>query len=210
MPESAVAVSEPYRTAEQQHQAAMMGMYIFLCSEVMLFGGIFTVAAVMHLTHDADIVEASKAMHYWVGGINTAVLLTSSLFVALAVEASKLQKRSAGLLLAAAALLGLCFLGLKAYEYNAEFSEGLLPVPGVHPHFKSFAQHMLMNLYLIATALHAFHLTIGIILLTGLAVRLRMTSQPQLRPIVIIVAGLYWHLVDVIWVFLYPVFYLAR
>jgi cytochrome c oxidase subunit 3 len=211
MSEGITVLKEPYSGEEQQRQAAMMGMYIFLSSEVMLFGGIFTVAAIMHMTHAADFVKASKAMHYWIGGINTAVLLTSSLFVALGVEAAKLGSCSTRGWLGAAAGLGVVFLGFKAYEYSVEFSEGLLPVPGVHSHFETPTQHLFMNLYLIATGLHAFHLTVGIVLMTTLALRAgtKGIGLPQ-RAIVVVAGGLYWHIVDIVWVFLYPVMYLAR
>ncbi len=211
MPETA-PVTEPYRDPRQQHDAAMMGMYIFLSSEIMLFGGLFAAAAAMRLAHAAEVVQASQALHFGIGGLNTAVLLTSSLFVALAIEAGKGGKAAtAAGWLAGAAVLGLCFLAIKTYEYHAEFAEGLLPVPGVQSRYATSIQHLFMNLYLAATALHALHLTIGIVLLLVLALQTarRAIPLPQ-RSIILITAGLYWHLVDVVWVFLYPVFYLAR
>ncbi|WFU11279.1 cytochrome c oxidase subunit 3 (plasmid) [Rhizobium sp. CB3090] len=211
MPET-LPVTEPYRDARQQHEAAMMGMYIFLGSEIMLFGGIFSVAAALRLAHSPEIIQASHALHFGIGGMNTAVLLTSSLFVALGVEAGRGGKANAAAgWVTAAAVLGLCFLAVKAYEYRLEFSEGLLPVPGVQSRYVTGVQHLFMDLYLVATALHALHLTIGVVLLATLAVQTARGAIPvPERAIVLITAGLYWHLVDVVWVFLYPVFYLAR
>ena len=206
------SIAEPYRDSRQQHEAAMMGMYVFLGSEIMLFGGIAAVALSLRLLHPAEIVQASRALHFGIGGANTVVLLTSSLCVALAAEAAKAGRAGAAASrFALAAALGLVFLAVKAYEYHAEFDEGLLPVPGVATRYASDAQHLFMDLYLVATSLHALHLTIGIMLLCVLAIRLGRGALPlPQRAIVVITAGLYWHFVDVVWIFLYPLFYLAR
>jgi cytochrome c oxidase subunit 3 len=187
-------------------------MYVFLGTEIMLFGGVFAAIFVARLLHPAEVVEASKRMHLFVGAINTAVLLTSSLAVALAVLSARaaMARRSAAFLVGAA-LLGLTFLGLKAFEYSEEYREGLLPIFSDTPRFSSPAEQLFMNLYLLATGLHAVHVTIGIALLAGLAVRLARNSlRLPNRTIVVETCGLYWHLVDVIWVFLYPALYLAR
>ncbi|WP_337181014.1 cytochrome c oxidase subunit 3 [Shinella sp.] len=203
-------VREPFAAPNQQREAAMMGMYIFLASETMLFSGLFLVALYLRLEYAADVVAASRQMHYFLGAANTALLLTSSFFVALAVEAAR-EGRARPAALMTAILLGFGFLGLKAVEYRMEVVEGILPLPGAATEFSSRAQHAFMNLYLIATALHALHLAIGVGLLATLAVRLLRGTLPlPERSIVLMNAGLYWHLVDVIWIFLYPVFYLAR
>lgn len=203
-------VTEPYKDGRQQHEAAMMGMYIFVASEVMLFGGLFAVAAGMRLLHPTEVVEASKALHLWIGALNTLVLLTSSLFVALAVEAAKIVRRAtASICLIAAALLGVAFLAIKACEYASEYAEGLLPLSGAETKFSTPVQHAFMDLYLIATGLHAAHLSIGIAMVLVVTVRMQWLVMPD-RQIVPVTVGLYWHLVDVIWVFLYPILYLAR
>lgn len=205
-------VTEPYRDGRQQHDAAMMGMYVFLGSEIMLFGGIIAVAVSLRLLHPAEIVQASRALHFGIGGTNTVVLLTSSLCVALATEAAKSGRAGAAASrFALAAALGFVFLTVKAYEYHAEFDEGLLPVPGIGTRYASDAQHLFMDLYLVATSLHALHLAVGITLLSVLVIRLRHGTFPlPQRAIVVVIAGLYWHFVDVVWIFLYPLFYLAR
>lgn len=206
------SITEPYRDSRQQREAAMMGMYIFLASEIMLFGGIFVVLGVMRLNHPSDVVEASRALHVWIGAINTALLLTSSLFMALAVEDAKHgHRRGASARFVAAALLGVAFLAIKAYEYFSEYQEGMLPGFGMDPKITTPVRRAFMDLYLVATGLHAVHLGIGILLLLSLAIRMatRRVPLPE-RAIVPITAGLYWHLVDVIWVFLYPMLYLVR
>jgi len=198
-------VSEPYSDETQQHDAAMLGMYIFLASEVMLFGGIFVVAAVMRLNHPMEFVEASKALHFWLGAINTGILLTSSLCVALGVPSvERGTSRGLSLWFVAAAVLGLSFISLKFREYGLEFREGLLPIAETLMQFESPTQHAFMNIYLIATGLHAIHLSIGILLLLWVAI-----LSPR-RKVVPTTIGLYWHLVDVVWIFLYPILYLAR
>lgn len=205
-------VHEPYVEARQQHAADMMGIYLFLATEMMLFGGLFAVAYVIRILHPADYIESSKHLHVWFGTINTAVLLTSSLAVALSVEAvhAGRDRRSAQYLLGAA-LLGIAFLAIKAAEYTTEYGEGLLPIPGAATHFASPVEHQFMNLYLIATMLHGVHLTIGILLLGGVAASLsRRSWRSPNRVMIVTVAGVYWHFVDVIWVFLYPALYLAR
>jgi cytochrome c oxidase subunit 3 len=205
-------LTEPYSDPRQQHDAAMMGMYLFLGSEVMLFGGIFAVAAYLRLVHTQEAVAASKALHYGIGGINTAVLLTSSLCIALAVEAGRQgERRPAIRWLACALLLGLSFLGIKAYEYASEYTENLMPFAGHDMRIATPVQRLLMDLYLIATSLHALHMLVGLGLLAGLIVALarEWVVVPE-RAIVLITIGLYWHFVDVVWIFLYPVFYLAR
>ncbi|MGB0083839.1 MAG: cytochrome c oxidase subunit 3 [Rhodomicrobiaceae bacterium] len=207
-----VELHEPYADATQQQEAIMMGMYVFLASEIMLFGGLVAVAFVLRFLHPQEMVEASKRLHIYVGAINTAVLLTSSLFVALAVQAARAAARSrTALFTGGAAGLGVAFLGLKAIEYYEEYGEGLLPGISEPGQFTSPVQRQFMDLYLVATGLHAIHVTIGILLLGGLGWlagggRLRL---PQ-RAVTVETAGLYWHLVDVIWVFLYPILYLAR
>jgi cytochrome c oxidase subunit 3 len=205
-------LTEPYSIAPQQRDAAVMGMYVFLGSEIMLFGGLFVVAWVLRFLHPHDVVEASKHLHLWIGGLNTAILLTSSACVALAVHAAKTgETRQTVLLLSLAALLGLAFLGIKAFEYTVEYAEGMLPGVGARTDFPTPAAQLFMDLYLISTALHAVHVGIGVLLLSGVAAAAgRQWLVLPHRATVVENSGLYWHLVDAIWVFLYPVLYLAR
>jgi len=209
---SGVELREPYVDSGQQHAAAMMGIYIFLATELMLFGGLFAVALMIRVQHGPDYIAASRQLHVWIGTVNTAVLLTSSFAVALAVHAARLGKpRQVISLFGIAALLGLAFLGLKTVEYGQEYGEGLLPSVSDPERFASPAQRQFMDLYLIATGLHAVHLLIGIGILTVIMIRLaRRTLLVPDRSIVVAVGGVYWHLVDVVWIFLYPALYLAR
>jgi cytochrome c oxidase subunit 3 len=209
---SGVDLREPYVDPGQQHAAVMMGTYIFLATELMLFGGLFAVALAIRIQHGPDYIAASRALHVWIGTINTAVLLTSSLAVALAVHAARRgQPRPAVLMLGLGAVLGLAFLGLKALEYGKEYGEGLLPGFSDPERFATPVHRQFMDLYLIATSLHAVHMLVGLGLLAGLVAGLARgwIAVPE-RAIILVTIGLYWHFVDVVWVFLYPVFYLAR
>lgn len=205
-------IHDPYETLVQQRNADKLGMFVFLATEIMLFSGLFACAFVLRILHPQEYVYASKHLHLWIGGVNTLVLLTSSFAVALAVV---LARRGASTrvfwCLAAAALLGLGFLGIKAFEYSVEYGDGLLPAFGEATRFVGPVQKLFNDLYLIATFLHALHVTGGVVLLSILALRVRSGSMalPQ-RAITVELGGLYWHLVDAIWVFLYPVLYLAR
>lgn len=205
-------VHEPYSDAGRQADAALMGIYVFIGTEIMLFGGLFLTIAWLRLEHTQEVVAASKEMHWWLAGVNTAVLLTSSAAVALAVEKAKAGATQAvSLLLTFAILLGFGFLILKGVEYVWEYGEGLLPIAGSGSGLKDPIHHLFVDLYLIATGLHAIHLTIGILLLSGLLIGLKrdMLELPE-RAILFMTIGIYWHFVDVVWIFLYPLLYLAR
>lgn len=188
-----------------------LGMYLFLASELMLFGALAAAALFLRMAHPDEIVAASTKLHLWIGAANTLILLTSSMAVALAVELARRERaKQVATCVAAAVLLGGLFLVLKGFEYHAEYTEGLLPGFGAN-RFAGPAEHLFMNLYLIATALHALHLAVGMLLLGTIAWRLRGRGMKLPGSLSFVEnSGLYWHLVDVIWVFLYPLLYLVR
>ena len=201
------APREPYPAIGRQREADRLGMMLFLASETMLFGALSAASVVLFLGHPGDVAAASTRLNMWLGAANTAILLTSSLLVAIGVEAAERRPRRTAGCFAAAAALGMAFLGVKAIEYGDEYRAGLMP--GTAPaHFASGTQQLFMNLYFTATGLHAVHLAVGIALLAGIALRQR-SRMPATLPAVHN-AGLYWHLVDVVWVFLYPGLYLTR
>lgn len=167
---------------------AQLGMWVFLAGEALMFGALFMALAVCRWLNPAAWRDMSAQLHLWLGTANTALLLTSSLTMALAVEAAR-QGRRAGPLLLATALLGLAFLGVKGTEYLLEIRDGLFP--GKLP----------MQMYFLATFLHGLHLAVGCAATLWLALR-RSAVAVEL-------VGLYWHFVDVVWVFLFPLFYLA-
>lgn len=205
-------VEGPYSAPGQQRSAALIGMHIFLATEIMLFGGLFAVSAVIRFLHPEIYTAMSSRMHVLIGTLNTGILLTGSLCAALAVAAARAGKaRWTALALTGAAGFGLLFLGLKAYEYWSEFEDGLLPLKGSGAALKAPAEHLFMNLYLVSTGLHAVHLTLGILLLLVFSALLISGRIPvPQRAVRVENVALYWHFVDLVWVFLYPVLYLAR
>lgn len=206
------AVHEPFQEPAQQREAAFLGMYVFLATEIMLFGGLFAGILVYRIRDTEAVHEAAGHLYLWLGGLNTAVLLTSSLFMALAVQSAREGRaRPAIRRLLFAAVLGITFLTIKGIEYGLDYAEGLMP--GVGPEFPlpRHVQELFINLYFVATGLHSVHLTIGILIVLGLAFRLwRGQARLPERRITVEMVGLYWHLVDIVWVFLYPALYLAR
>ncbi|EZP74459.1 hypothetical protein BV96_00549 [Sphingomonas paucimobilis] len=200
------ALHEPFHDSARQHEADRLGMIVFLASETMLFGGLFAAAMALRLLHPADYAAASSHLKLWLGTANTAILLTSSLMAAIAVEAARAGRpRLSGQALAAAILLALLFLAIKSYEYVGEYREGL--IPGLaNAHFETRTQQLFMNFYFVSTGLHAVHVTGGIVLL-GLTA-LRRPAREDRAAVLVGNAALYWHLVDIIWLFLYPTLYL--
>jgi cytochrome c oxidase subunit 3 len=205
----AAPLHEPFPTLERQREAGQFGMFVFLATEVLLFGGIFVASLVLRVEHGAEYAAASREMHYWIGGINTAVLLTSSLLVALMVQAVRTGcARLAAWLTVGAIALGLVFIVLKFTEYALEYRDGLVPgLSGRALH--GGPRELFMNLYFAGTGLHAVHVTIGLVLLGSLVWPLGAARRDRTAGLAGNVA-LYWHLVDVVWIFLYPTLYLAR
>lgn len=197
---------EPFHERARQDQADRLGMLIFIGSEAMLFGGIFAAAMALRLLHPQDYIAASGHMKLWHGTINTAVLLTSSLMAAVAVEACRMgRSRLAGGALWSAVALGALFLAIKFHEYWLEYREGAIPgLPGAH--FETRFEQLFMNLYFAATGLHALHMIVGMVLLSVAALLHRAREDRQ--AVLIGNVALYWHLVDIVWVFLYPTIYL--
>ena len=207
---------------EQQHQSSMLGMWLFLVTEVMFFGGLITAYVVYRATSPREVELASGHMAVWLGFLNTIILLGSSLTMALAVRASQLrQHRELVLYLGLTMALGAGFLGVKAIEYTEEFHEHLVPGWGfqVHEHDReAFGREglhpgryeMFFVLYFFMTGLHAIHLIIGIGLVGVMAYLSYHRWFSGGGATQIEVTGLYWHFIDIVWVFLYPMLYLIN
>ena len=205
---------EPYESLGEQREAATLGMWVFLATEILLFGGLFAAYMVYRYTYPATFAEMSNHLNIWLGSINTGLLLTSSLTVALAVHAIEHGKRKRMVAyLGATLVFGIGFLGIKAYEYYEEYVKGLVPIEGFDFTFhgaEDIQARLFMTLYFTMTGLHAFHMIVGIGLISWLAWRgWRGAFSPEYtNPVE--VGGLYWHLIDIIWVFLYPLLYLIN
>ena len=207
---SSPELSHQFKTLDQQAEAATLGMWAFLVTETLFFGGIFLLYTVYRLKFPAAFVECSKLMDLRLGAINTAVLLTSSLTMAFAINSAEGDKKNAtvGWILVTM-LLGTAFLGIKGFEYHLKFVEHL--VPG--PNFQLASMHsreaqIFFSLYFAMTGFHALHMIIGLgvlAVIAAMAWRGKFTNTYS-NPVRMI--GLYWHFVDIIWIFLFPLLYL--
>jgi cytochrome c oxidase subunit 3 len=204
------ALGEQYNTLEQQHTTAELGMWLFLGTEVMLFGGLFTAYTVYRTVYPAAFAEGSRHLNLLLGGINTAVLLVSSLTMALAVRAAQLgRQRALVRLLVVTAALGATFMVIKGIEYAQHFAEGTVPRLAWHLEGPLANQVQLFFVaYFTMTGLHAVHLTIGVTLVLITAWLARRGAFPAERHTPVEMLGLYWHFIDVIWLFLLPLLYL--
>ncbi len=209
---SETLLAEQFETLEQQREAATLGMWVFLATEVLFFGGLFMAYTYARFSYPEVVEQASRHLNALIGGVNTAVLLLSSLMMALAVKAAQLGRRKPLVLfLTLTALLGVLFLGLKAIEYHEDYVDHL--VPGIaafgFPGTEAGHAALFFWIYFAMTGLHAIHVTAGIVLLSIMAaLAWRGRFSPEYHTPVE-VTGLYWHFVDIVWVFLFPLLYLA-
>ncbi len=209
--ESEVHVKHHFATAEQQMDADTLGMWTFLITEVLFFGGMFAAYAVYRNMYYGAFASTSEFMNVPLGATNTGVLICSSLTMAMAVRSAQLSKRKALIMfLVLTIVFGSIFLGIKAYEYHEKYVEHL--VPGLsfqYPHAQ-FLRHaqILFFLYFAMTGMHAIHMIVGVGLLTYLIIEAYRNKFGAhfFTPVEMI--GLYWHFVDVVWIFLFPLLYL--
>jgi cytochrome c oxidase subunit 3 len=204
-------LAEHFGNTHQQIEAGKLGMWLFLATEVLLFGGLFTAYAVFSYLHPGLFREAHKFLDVNLGALNTIVLLFSSLTVVLSIHAAQKNKRK--WIIVNLALTIMCaggFLIVKYFEYNHKFHAGLLPgtyfTNGVLSNPDQ--THIFFGLYFLMTGLHGIHVVIGMIILTWLLLRTIKGDFSSQYYVPLEIGGLYWHLVDVIWIFLFPLLYL--
>ena len=204
-------VAEQFDDIDQQRDAAKLGMWIFLATEVLFFGGLFLAYTIYRFTYGHVFVDASRRLDVVLGGTNTAVLLVSSLLMALGVRAAQLDHRRLLVrLLLGTAFLGCVFMSIKAVEYHNDFVEHL--VPGAHFEWKGPDPHnaeLFFWIYFAMTGLHAIHVTVGIGILLVLALLAWRGKFSGGNYSQIEITGLYWHFIDIVWVFLFPLLYLV-
>ena len=199
-----------FDTIEKQDYAVRLGMWLFLATEVLLFAGLFLGYTVYrHFYHEA-FHEASRHLDLWAGTTNTIVLITSSLTVALAYWAIKLdKKRLCAGLLTFTVICAIAFLFIKGIEYHHKFEEGALP--GAWYHFSEVTApgaNMFYTIYFLTTGLHALHVIIGMSVLIWVLARVLKGHFSSTYFVPVELGGLYWHLVDLVWIFLFPLLYL--
>ncbi len=204
------ALAHQFDDLDQQKDASTLGMWVFLITEMLFFGGLFMVYSVYRRWYPQAFAAASHEMIVWAGTLNTAVLITSSLTMALAVHAAQTGKRKLLVMfLVMTMALGCVFLGVKAFEYYTEFKEHHLPGFGFEFEAAYFRQaQIFFSLYFFMTGLHALHMIIGIGIMSvmvWMSARGLITAEYYIP---IEVSGLYWHFVDIVWIFLFPLLYL--
>ncbi len=210
-PHASSALAHQFEDLGQQHESASLGMWIFLATEVMFFGGLFAGYTIYRNMYTAGFVAGSHELNVTIGAINTAVLICSSLTMALAVRAAQLGKRIPLVtLLIATILLGLAFVIIKlTLEWRHDYLEGL--VPGLNFTFagpNARSMELFFCFYFVMTGVHALHMVVGVGVLFWLVVQAWKGRFGPERFNFVEGAGLYWHFVDIIWIFLFPLLYL--
>jgi len=227
--EAPLALAHQFDDLDQQHEAGSFGMWVFLVTEIMFFGGLFSAYTIYRSLYLEGFVAGSHILNIKLGAANTAVLIASSFTMAMAVRSAQTGKRQALMaFLALTMLLGLVFLGVKFVEYHDKYVEHLIPCQsaGCSDLGMEFApegqalppiqqQHAPLShveiyfcFYFFMTGMHALHMIIGIGIMTWLFLKARRgTFTPQYYSPVE-VGGLYWHFVDIVWIFLFPLLYL--
>lgn len=204
------ALLHHFDTAEQQRESSTLGMWVFLVTEIMFFGGLFTAYIVYRSLFHEAFHSGSHELDITLGATNTVVLICSSLTMALGVHAAQLgRKKNLIFFIILTMILGTAFLGIKFVEYSHKFEHHL--VPGAHFHFDSPVSkqvELFFSLYFCMTGLHALHMIIGLGIMSWLlyhSAKGRFTPE-YFSPVEI--SGLYWHFVDIVWIFLFPFLYL--
>lgn len=203
-------VLHQFDTLPQQRLAVRLGIWTFLVTETMLFGAIFGAYTVYRFLYPAMFTASSHHLDVVAGAINTAVLIGSSLTMALAVHQSTAGRRGSTIfLLLATMFLGTVFLGIKAYEYSHKIHDGLVPGPGfVEPAPELGSSQIFFSFYWLMTGVHAAHMIIGLGVMAVMVFGVWRNNPAERQRSQIEVTGLYWHFVDIVWVFLFPLLYL--
>jgi cytochrome c oxidase subunit 3 len=214
-------VAHHFDDVEQQHDAVELGMWAFLAQEVLFFGGLFLAYLLYRFQYPEAFAEGSSHLNKLFGSINTFVLLSSSLTMALAVHAAKLDdKKGLYRFLVATLILGAIFLIIKGFEWTADYHEHLVPgqffgydyseyLNGRTPEIGEHVQ-MFMFLYFAMTGLHALHMVIGMVILAIVALKAYRGRTSLKQANFVEMMGLYWHFVDIVWIFLFPFLYLIK
>jgi len=187
---------------------AKLGMWLFILSELLLFGGMFILYSAYRYKNPVDFHHASRELEVILGTFNTIILLTSSLSMAASISAiQRGQRKLSMVLLMATMALGLLFLVNKGFEWGAKIEHGIYPnSPTLLARAKG--EILFFGLYYVMTGLHGLHVLVGVCVLCGMLMLIAKDKINGMRFVPLENAGLYWHLVDIIWIFLYPLFYL--
>jgi cytochrome c oxidase subunit 3 len=202
------ALQHHFHNMGQQLEASVLGMWVFLVTEVMFFGGLFMAYLLYRTLYPEAWQAGSKELDEVLGGLNTVVLICSSLTMALAVRSAQVGSWMGQVVnLILTIIFGTIFLVVKYFEYAAKFEHHLVPGPHFDP-VREPAQQLYFSLYFMMTGVHALHMVVGIVLML---IILRMAWKGRFSPeyfAPVEISGLYWHFVDIVWIFLFPLLYL--
>ena len=211
MSEAVSRLQHHFANEQQQYETATFGMWVFLVTEIMFFGGLFMAYLLYRYRSPEGFAEASNHLNVIWGAINTIVLIVSSLTMAMAVRSAQTSARAKVQVgwLAATMLFGAAFLGIKAIEYADKFKDHIVPGPhfvwhGLYPK----PAEQFYSLYFAMTGLHALHMVIGLGIMTVITIMAARKTFDSEYYTPVEVAGLYWHFVDIVWIFLFPLLYL--
>ncbi|MGE0785914.1 MAG: cytochrome c oxidase subunit 3 family protein [Sandaracinaceae bacterium] len=215
-----------FETPLQQFESAKLGMWLFLAQEVLFFSGLFVAYGVFRMNYPEAFEAGSAQLDRLIGGFNTCVLLVSSFTAAMAVRSAQLGERNkVSIYLVVTILCAIAFLVVKYYEYSAKFEHGLLPGEHFHPHMEHIHSwipgvasseitalppktHVFFGIYFVLTGLHGLHVAVGIGILAFMLFKNQRGDFNKQYWTPIDIAALYWHLVDLVWIFLFPLLYL--
>jgi cytochrome c oxidase subunit III len=207
-----LALREQFDTEEQQKDASTLGMWIFLITEIMFFGGMFAAYTIYRSAYPNVFGIASSSLNVVIGAINTCVLLLSSFTMVMAVRAGQLgQRRMIIFFLIITLFFGCVFLGVKAYEWTEKYEEHHMPGQALFHLDGTQLQgpaKLFFSLYFAMTGLHALHMVVGVGILSFIIWETKKGTYSAEYYTPIDIAGLYWHFVDIVWIFLFPLLYL--
>ncbi len=214
-------VAHHFKTWEQEFQAAKLGFWLFLATEVLLFGGLFAAYIYYHGAYPETFKVCGEMLSWKMGALNTTVLLLSSWTMAMGVRAAQLSKKTACFnWLIVTVLCGGVFMVVKYFEYSAKIEHGTLPTAWFHPHgheaevlnaliANGGQPAMFFSIYFTMTGLHGVHVLGGMVVITWYAIGVARGRYHSGHYLPIDLVGLYWHIVDIIWIFLFPLLYLV-
>ncbi len=204
-----------FDTVGQQMSSAKLGMWLFLCTEVLMFSGLFLAYFIIRQLYPEMVLTASEELNKTAGGVNTIVLLTSSFTMALGVRAAQTNNQKAlerNLVITIACAF--IFMIVKYFEYTAKIEHGLLPgdwySAAQHGYFLPKYSKVFYGVYFTMTGLHGVHVLVGIGVLSWIYIRARRREFSSQNYVAVENAGLYWHIVDLVWIFLFPLLYLVK
>ena len=209
VPGVGVELHEQFHSVAQQRVTAELGMWCWLITELLLFSGLLVTALVLRTLHPHSVEAAAQHLKLWIGGVNTVILITSSLVMTGAIEMSKLGRaRDVTRCLLVTGALGAGFLLLKSYEYYVDYAEHMTPfLKRPYELGSDGASQLFVNLYWVTTILHFGHLTIGIGIVWAMAWLVSRPNYLARHQNRVEITGLYWHFIDLVWLLVYPSLY---